>query len=185
MGRVAGEWLAHLTWLLHLDFRKFTTIQFPFTTAAAIMPGMDIALDQSIDYEKLRNFLDSWWPESPPFLLYDGRNEWEDVSQDQTVIQFLVNAEQPGPFKYGLAVFTSQPDPLPVIERLAQAVSQTFQCRTLCDAARVVLKENKTFYALLFEAGQVYLVNDFDFEAHGTVTPIVALHYALPGGEGQ
>lgn len=139
---------------------------------------MDIAISQPIDYETLSAFLQQWLPETAVFLLYEGVNDWEDAPQNQVIIQYLRNESQPGLFKYGLSVFIDQAEPLLFIERLAQAVSQTFQCSTLCDAARVLLKANKTYYSLLFEAGQVYLVNDFDFEESGEVSKIVNLNYS-------
>lgn len=138
---------------------------------------MDIVFDKPIHYQTLHTFLQAHLPEATFFLLYEGVNDWDNVPPNQVIIQYQVNEAQPGPFKQGLAVFTSQPDPLPFIERLARAVSETFQCSTLCDAARVVLKANKTYYALLFEDEQVYLVNDFDFEESGEVTKIVTLNY--------
>ncbi|MAT97504.1 MAG: hypothetical protein CL608_10215 [Anaerolineaceae bacterium] len=75
-------------------------------------------------------------------------------------------------------------DPLPFIEHLARALAQRFHCCALCDASRLVLKENKTYYSLLFEDGAVYLVDDFDFEGRGEVTKIVALGYKPPAGAG-
>ncbi len=140
---------------------------------------MDIVLNRPIAYQQLHTFLQEWLPEKELFLLYEGVNDWDDVPENIPIIQYEVNEAQPGLFKYGLSVFVEQVEPLLFIEQLAQAVSQTFQCSTLCDAARVVLKENKTYYALLFEAGQVYLVDDFDFEAQGDVAKIVSLRYSL------
>lgn len=140
---------------------------------------MDILLNQPLDYPTLRTFLQGWLPDTSCFLLYEGINDWDDAPTNQVIIQYQVNEAQPGPFKYGLAIFTDEAEPLLFIERLAKAISQTFKCSTLCDAARVVLKANKTHYALLFEAGQVYLVDDFDFEESGEVTKIVGLNYNL------
>ncbi|WP_420645704.1 hypothetical protein [Candidatus Leptofilum sp.] len=144
------------------------------------MPSMDIALNRPLEYEALNGFLRRWLPNGRFFLLYEGINDWENVPKEQLIIQYSVNEAQPGPFKYGLSVFADQAEPLLFIERLAQAVSQMFQCSTLCDATRVLLKANKTYYSLLFEAGQVYLVNDFDFEESGELTKIVSLNYVLP-----
>jgi hypothetical protein len=141
---------------------------------------MDLAFDKPVGYQTLSAFLQSQMPDSAFFLLYEGVNEWEDVPKDRVIIQYQVNESRPGPFKYGLSVFIDLAEPLPFIERLTQAVSQTFQCSALCDAARVMLKANKTYYSLLFEAGKVYLVDDFDFEESGEVTKIVCLNYELP-----
>lgn len=141
------------------------------------MPRMDIALTQPIDYQTLHAFLQNWLPDPNFFLLYDGVNNWDDAPKNQPVIQYQINESQPGAFKYGLSVFTNEAEPLLFIERLAKAISQTFQCSTLCDAARVLLKANQTYYSLLFEDGEAYLVNDFDFEEQGEVTKIVHLNY--------
>ena len=84
---------------------------------------------------------------------------------------------QPGPFKFGLSVFADHDEPLLFIEHLARTLSDQFHCAALCDASRIVLKKNRTYYSLLFEDGVVYLVDDFDFEAHGEVTKIVCLNY--------
>jgi hypothetical protein len=141
---------------------------------------MDIAFNRPLDYQTLHAFLQEQLPDTEFFLLYEGRNDWDDVPAGQAIIQYVVNSKQSGSFKLGLSVFTEHKKPLPFIERLAQALAQTFHCCALCDASRVVLKENKTYYSLLFENGQVYLVDDFDFEERGEVTKIVELNYELP-----
>ena len=145
---------------------------------------MDIAFNKLLDYQTLHAFLQEQLPDSEFFLLYEGQNDWDGAPAGQAIIQYLVNSEQPGPFKLGLSLFTNHKAPLPFIERLAHALAQTFHCAALCDASRVVLKENKTYYSLLFENGQVYLVDDFDFEKHGEITKIVALSYELPAVSG-
>lgn len=141
---------------------------------------MDIAFNKPLDYQTLHAFLQKQLPDSEFFLLYEGRNQWDDVPAGQAIFQYLVDSKKPGQFKYGLSVFTDHVEPLPFIERLAHALAQTVQCRALCDASRVVLKEKNVYYSLLFEDGQVYLVDDFDFEESGEVTKIVALNYKLP-----
>ncbi len=141
---------------------------------------MDIAFNKPLDYPTLHAFLQKQLPGTEFFLLYEGRNDWEDVPKGQAIFQYLVDSEQTGQFKVGLSVFTNHEDPLPFIEHLAHALAQTFQCRAICDASRVVLKEKNVYYSMLFEAGQVYLVDDFDFEERGEVTKIVALSYELP-----
>lgn len=141
---------------------------------------MDIAFNKPLDYQTLHAFLQKQLPDNEFFLLYEGRNDWEDVPKGQAIFQYLVDSEQTGQFKVGLSVFTSHEDPLPFIERLAHALARTFQCRALCDASRVVLKEKNVYYSLLFEDGQVYLVDDYDFEKRGEVTKIVVLNYELP-----
>lgn len=145
---------------------------------------MDIAFNKPLEYRTLHTFLQAQLPDRAFFLLYEGQNDWDNVPAGQVIIQYLVNREQPGPFKFGLSVFTDDKDPLPFIEHLAHALAQSFHCCALCDASRLVLKENKTYYSLLFEDGAVYLVDDFDFEGSGEVTKIVALGYKPPAGAG-
>jgi len=141
---------------------------------------MDIAFNKPLDYQTLHAFLQEQLPDSEFFLLYEGRNEWANVPAGQAIFQYLVDSEKLGQFKYGLSVFADHAQPLHLIERLAHALAQTFHCHALCDASRVVLKEKNVYYSLLFEEGQVYLVDDFDFEESGEVTKIVTLNYKLP-----
>ena len=141
---------------------------------------MDIALNKPLDYHTLHSFLKQLLPTTAFFLLYEGLNEWEDAPAGQAIFQYMLNEDNPGPFKYGLSIFTDQSEPLFLIERLAHALAQTFRCSTLCDASRVVLKEKNVYYSLLFEAGQVYLVDDYNFEESGEVSKIVGLNYKLP-----
>lgn len=140
---------------------------------------MDIAFNQPLDFQMLGAFLQAELPGKDIFLLYEDHATWEEVPPGKAIVQYHVNEAQPGPFKFGLSVFTDHDEPLLFIEQLAQALAQTFACSTLCDASRVVLKENKTYYSLLFEDELVYLVDDFDFEEQGEVTKIVCLNYDL------
>lgn len=141
---------------------------------------MDIAFNKPLDYQTLHAFLQAHLSESNFFLLYDGKNGWDGVPEGLAIFQYLVDGEKEGPFKYGLSLFTDHTEPLPYIEHLAHALARAFDCSALCDASRVVLKEKNAIYSLLFEGGQVYLVDDYDFEESGEVTKIVALNYKLP-----
>ena len=138
---------------------------------------MDIAFTKPLDFQTLAEFLQAELPGRDIFLLDQDDASWEDVPPGKAIFQYHVNEGLPGPFKFGLSVFTDHDEPLLFIEHLARTLSDQFQCATLCDASRVVLKENKINYSLLFEDGLVYLVDDFDFEAHGEVTKIVSLNY--------
>ena len=138
---------------------------------------MDIAFTKPLDFQTLAEFLQAELPGRDIFLLDQDDASWEDVPPGKAIFQYHVYEAQPGPFKFGLSVFTDHDEPLLFIEHLARTLSDQFQCATLCDASRVVLKENKINYSLLFEDGLVYLVDDFDFEVHGAVTKIVCLKY--------
>jgi len=144
---------------------------------------MDIAFTKPLDFQTLAEFLQAELPGRDIFLLDKDDASWEDVPPGKAIFQYHVNEGLPGPFKFGLSVFTDHDEPLLFIEHLARTLSDQFQCAALCDASRVGLKENKTYYSLLFENGLVYLVDDFDFEAQGEVTKIVCLNYDLNNSE--
>ena len=143
---------------------------------------MDIAFTKPLDFQTLAQFLQAELPDRDIFLLDQDHAIWEDVPPGKAIFQYHVNEGLPGPFKFGLSVFTDHDEPLLFIEHLARMLSDQFQCAALCDASRVVLKENKINYSLLFEDGLVYLVDDFDFEKNGEVAKIVCLAYECPAG---
>lgn len=141
---------------------------------------MDIAINNKIEYDELRNFLARQFPALDFYLIYEGLNDWDEVKGQKPIFQYLEYEEVEQGFRYGISVYIQCDDELSVIERLSSELSNHFKCSAFCDASRIVLKERNPYYSLLFENGKVYLVDDFIYEETGQVTKIVELAYECP-----
>ncbi|AFY39211.1 hypothetical protein Lepto7376_2965 [[Leptolyngbya] sp. PCC 7376] len=141
---------------------------------------MDIVIDKHLEYQELELFLRNKFPTLNFFLLYEGLNDWDDAAVEQSIFQYSENTDLDQGLKYCLSIYVKIEPLLPLIENLAADISRHFYCSTVCDASRVVLKERNVFYSLLFENGQVFLVDDYIYEETGQVTKIIELNYRRP-----
>ena len=121
---------------------------------------MDIAINKNIEYEELNKFLKNMFPDLDFFLIYEGLNDWDDIKNEKAIFQYQQNEDIEEGFKYGVFVHIKNNNILPLIEQLSAQISNHFMCAAFCDASRIVLKEQNTYYSLLFEQGKVYLVDD-------------------------
>ncbi len=138
---------------------------------------MDISINKNIEYSELKDFLGTEFADLSFFLIYEGLNDWEDIKDGAAIVQYGQNNEIDSGFKYSLSIYVNSKDPLPLIENIASRLAHYFDCASICDASRVVLKDRNYYYSLLFEAGKVYLVDDSNYEELGTVAKIVELAY--------
>ena len=141
---------------------------------------MDIAIDKPLQYQDLKTFLEEKLSIPNLFLLYEGLNDWDDATEEQMIFQYLENHDLAQGFKYGLSLHVQLEPLLPVIENLAESIAQHFSCSAICDASRIILKEQNVYYSLLFENQKVFLVEDHDFEETGNVVKVVELNYQCP-----
>lgn len=141
---------------------------------------MDIGLNKALQFNELHAFLIARFPEKPVFLLYNGVNEWEDMPPKAWAFQFTIVDDIEQGFKYGLSLFVPVPTLLPLIESVAYALSNHFDCATFCDASRVLKKERNVIYVLLFENGRVFLADDHNVEISGQLTKINEIDYVAP-----
>jgi hypothetical protein len=141
---------------------------------------MDIVLNRNIGYWELKNFLKVQFPDHDFYLIYEGLNDWEDVGDENLIFQYLQDVAIKDGFKYGMCIYIKDDNLLPIIEILSRQLSEQFICSAFCDASRVVLKKQNSYYSLLFEQGKVYLVDDYIWEDTGRVTKIVELTYEFP-----
>lgn len=139
---------------------------------------MDILINKHISYNDLQKFLKQYSPSNPFFLLYQGKNEWDDVPVQTDIFQYTT--EGGNGFVQGITVYSPKGNDLAYLERLAYTLANAFNCQALCDASRLLLENTLPYYSLLFEEGFVYLVHDYDLEATGQVQKIIALTYAVP-----
>lgn len=139
---------------------------------------MDILINKPIAYHDLQQFLKQYSPSNAFFLLYEGVNEWDDVPAQTDIFQY--STTDGDGFVYGVSLFNAQSNRSIYLERLARSLAKAFNCSALCDASRLLLESKNPHYALLFEAEQVYLAQDYEVEATGQVQKIIALNYSLP-----
>lgn len=137
---------------------------------------MDIGIEKNIEYEKLKAFFELEFPSLNFFLIYGGVNDWEDVKEGKTVLQYFEDKEVESGFRYGLNILIKDDGALLLIENISLKLSNEFDCRTICDASRHV-KERNVYYSLLFEQGKVYLADDILDEEAGNVVKVVELNY--------
>ncbi|NJN73090.1 MAG: hypothetical protein HC799_09935 [Limnothrix sp. RL_2_0] len=145
-----------------------------------ITKPMDIAFNKHLQYQELKDFLTGHFFGLDFLLIYENVHSWDDLKPQQSIFQYMINQELSGGFKYGLDIALKSEEVLLIIEKLATNLSTYFNCSTICDASRVILKENNVFYSLLFEQGKVYLVDDYSYEETGQVTKIIELAYDYP-----
>lgn len=140
---------------------------------------MDIAFNKPLPYEELQTFLENHFSGLDFLLIYESVHDWDDLQPQQAIFQYVINEELSEGFKYGLSLYLES-DEILIIEQLAAKISADFDCATICDASRLILKERNVFYSLLFEQGKVYLVDDYGCEDTGQVTKIIELAYDFP-----
>lgn len=140
---------------------------------------MDILFDKAITFTELEKFVAETLAGSNISVLYEGLNDWTDVGEETAVIHYQVNEELKSGLKYSLSLYLEE-DTLELIEYLTRMLSAEFQCTAVCDASRIVLVKHNSYYSLLFENGQVYLVDDYAYDETGQVRKIVELNYVPP-----
>ena len=141
---------------------------------------MDIACDKNIAFEDLQKFLQVQFSDRELFLVYPGVNDWDDVAAQELCFEYIHNEDVEKGFAQGISLCFDRANMTSIIERLSLDLSTHFSCRTLCDASRILLKKDNPYYALMFEAGRVYLVDDCLFEETAEVSKVIELVYHPP-----
>ncbi len=137
-------------------------------------------MSKKIGPNKLASFLVPFFPNNELLVTCKSVENWESLESKTAIFHLVQNDAIEDGLKYGLSVFIETDDFHKLIESLAFELSHTFECSTCCDASRIILKESNSFYSLLFEGGQVFLVDDFEIEKTGRVKKIVELSYKPP-----
>jgi len=142
-----------------------------------------ISFNKALDAEALQAFLRAQFPGQDIYLCYETEIDWERVQRETFWFEYERQEGLAADFCFNLnplLFILPEEHFCASLEKLTYELAQHFDCEAFCEASRLQIIKSNPYYSLLFEAGQVYLVSDADWEETGQVTKIFELCYDWP-----